>query len=201
MTSIKYKNGDSWTEINCIDLGAYPVGSVYMSYDSTSPASIFSGTSWTQITGYYLRAANDNNTGGSSSFTIGSANLPKHTHTYDKVNSPTGGTAITIANLPSNYASFTVRKVYNGANTWYAGALDGSHATIGNDNRTDVAPLDFYASSGATSGTKVTLTGSGSQHTHTTSTTSTNSGNGSFANNAISYNPTYQDLYVWRRVS
>lgn len=41
----------------------YPVGAVYFSYSSTSPADIFGGQ-WTQITSRYLRAANDVKTGG-----------------------------------------------------------------------------------------------------------------------------------------
>lgn len=41
----------------------YPIGAVYLSYNSTSPASLFGG-SWTQITGYFLRAASDTSTGG-----------------------------------------------------------------------------------------------------------------------------------------
>lgn len=46
--------------------GPYPVGAVYISYVSTSPASLFGG-SWTQITGRFLRAANDVSTGGADS--------------------------------------------------------------------------------------------------------------------------------------
>lgn len=49
----------TWKEV-------YPVGAVYISYVSTSPASLFGG-SWTQITGRFLRAANDVSTGGSDS--------------------------------------------------------------------------------------------------------------------------------------
>lgn len=45
---------------------AYPVGAVYISYVSTSPASLFGGT-WEQLTGVFLRAANDTNTGGADS--------------------------------------------------------------------------------------------------------------------------------------
>lgn len=58
----KYIEGQdltSWKKI-------YPVGAVYISYNSTSPASLFGG-SWTQITGAFIRAATDVNTGGSDS--------------------------------------------------------------------------------------------------------------------------------------
>ena len=41
------KNGNSWVNYNL--LNAYPVGAIYASANSTSPASLFGG-SWTQIT-------------------------------------------------------------------------------------------------------------------------------------------------------
>ena len=44
----------------------YPVGSIYISANSTSPSTLFGGT-WTQITGKYLLANNTSgNTGGKS---------------------------------------------------------------------------------------------------------------------------------------
>ena len=36
----------------------HPIGSIYMSFTSTSPASMFGGT-WTQITGYFLLGTDD----------------------------------------------------------------------------------------------------------------------------------------------
>lgn len=46
----------------------YPVGALYISYVSTSPADLFGGT-WTPITGYFLRAGNNTGTGGSNVIT------------------------------------------------------------------------------------------------------------------------------------
>ena len=63
-----YYNGEwgSWVEmVNTTTVGwyavqaAHPVGSLYLSTDSTSPASIFGGT-WTQITDRFLLAAGGN---------------------------------------------------------------------------------------------------------------------------------------------
>lgn len=58
--TIKYKNGSSWVDI------LHPVGSVWLSNNETSPASLFGGT-WTAVSGYYLYAGNDTGTGGSNS--------------------------------------------------------------------------------------------------------------------------------------
>lgn len=66
--------------------GIYPVGSVYMSFVNTSPASLFGG-SWTQLTGVFLRAANDTATGGADTHTLTVAEMPEHRHTFREVNS------------------------------------------------------------------------------------------------------------------
>ena len=63
--SVMYKNGSSWVNLM---LQAYPVGALYLSFSSTSPASLFGG-SWTAVSGYYLYAGNSTSTGGSNSVT------------------------------------------------------------------------------------------------------------------------------------
>lgn len=72
----------------------YPVGSVYLSYENASPASFLGGT-WEQITGYFLRAANDINTGGNDEIALTIAQMPSHSHNiYVSLNS--SGTATLI---------------------------------------------------------------------------------------------------------
>ena len=46
-------NENEWTNWVLAASDAYPVGSIYMSYSSTSPASIFGGK-WTQIKDRFL---------------------------------------------------------------------------------------------------------------------------------------------------
>lgn len=70
---IQVKNGSTWNKI-C----PFPVGYVYLSSTSTSPASIYGGT-WTQITGeWYLRAATNFSQGGSNYISVNQ--MPAHTH-------------------------------------------------------------------------------------------------------------------------
>lgn len=61
----------------------YPVGAVYMSLKSTSPATLFGGT-WTAINGKFLLATDSthavNTTGGSATHTLTTAQMPSHTH-------------------------------------------------------------------------------------------------------------------------
>lgn len=65
----------------------YPVGSVYMSVQNTSPSVLFGGT-WNKIEGKYILAADFSNkagsTGGNEKVTLTQENLPVHTHTGAK---------------------------------------------------------------------------------------------------------------------
>ena len=69
----------------------YPVGSIYMSVNSTDPGTLFGGT-WERITGKFLLSATDNgssgasqaagNTGGAATVTLTAAQsgVPAHAH-------------------------------------------------------------------------------------------------------------------------
>ena len=62
---------------------AYPVGSIYMSVNATSPATLFGGT-WERISGRFLLAADSSHAagsmGGEANHTLTVAELPKHSH-------------------------------------------------------------------------------------------------------------------------
>ena len=64
-------------------LDAYPVNSIYMSVDSTSPASLFGGT-WTQIKDKFLLGAGDTYsngaTGGEATHQLTVNEMPSHNH-------------------------------------------------------------------------------------------------------------------------
>lgn len=66
------------TWVNLMDI-IYPVGSVYSSYTSTSPASRFGG-SWTAITGAFPYYNAGTGTGGSNSHTLTIDEMPSHHH-------------------------------------------------------------------------------------------------------------------------
>lgn len=62
----------------------YPVGSIYMSVNSTSPATLFGGT-WKAIQGKFLLGADSNvykagNTGGEATHTLTTREMPNHNH-------------------------------------------------------------------------------------------------------------------------
>lgn len=67
-----------------------PIGSIYMSVESTSPRTLFGGT-WTQLQNRFLLGAGDTYTNGATggvtththntkAYTLTTANLPAHTH-------------------------------------------------------------------------------------------------------------------------
>ena len=61
----------------------YPVGSIYMSTNNTSPASMFGGT-WEQIKDKFLLSAGDTysagSTGGEATHTLTINEMPSHNH-------------------------------------------------------------------------------------------------------------------------
>ena len=80
MPSLYYKNDSTWEQIQLV---SFPVGAIYMSYTSTSPAS-FIGGSWTQIKGRFLLAAGSGytatDTGGEATHTLTVDEIAKHNH-------------------------------------------------------------------------------------------------------------------------
>ena len=66
-----------------IMLALYPVGAVYISANSTSPASLFGGT-WEQLKDRFLLGAGDSyaagGTGGEAEHTLSSHEIPHHYH-------------------------------------------------------------------------------------------------------------------------
>ena len=70
-------------------LGAYPIGSIYLSVNNTSPASLFGGT-WEKIQDRFLLASGSSYSLGE---TGGSANavVVKHSHNWDGSTTTTSG--------------------------------------------------------------------------------------------------------------
>lgn len=71
-----------------IMLALYPVGSIYMSVNSTSPASLFGGT-WKQMKDRFLLGAGSTysagSTGGEAEHTLTVSEMPEHHHDLTKI--------------------------------------------------------------------------------------------------------------------
>ena len=167
-------------------LAAYPVGSYYMSSNSTSPAKLFGGT-WTQITNRFIFAAGSgysvNSTGGSATKTLVTDNIPSHSHSCGSAGSHThtrGTMNITGRVCGVNNGGEQGAFTYDGDNIAYM--------HIGDSKWKDIAFWKFDASrswSGETS--------PNGSHAHTIGST----GKGT----AFNIMPPYIVAYVWRRTA
>lgn len=92
----------------------YPVGSIYMSVNSTNPKNLFGGT-WEQIQGRFLFGMNSSypagSTGGEITHKLTQAEMPKHNHViyYPNAGGPDEGAALGFPEAGSK-------------NTWWAPA-------------------------------------------------------------------------------
>lgn len=112
------------------DTNPFPVGSVFIAVVSTNPATLLGYGTWAEFgAGRVLvgRDAGDANfdtveeTGGSKTHTLSAAEIPAHTHTYDKPDAPT---PTSLVGVVSTVASVTV-----GATTGSAGG-GGAHNNL-----------------------------------------------------------------------
>ena len=180
---------------NLILSKVYPVGSIYISVDSTSPATLFGGT-WVQLKDRFLLGVGDtyssvNATGGEATVTLTTSQIPSHTHTftgsshthsvgahshglnshthtYAKSNATSGSTTLTINQIPSHQHQVVIGSFANTNSENWNSKYNG-HVTYDFDNNTNY---------------NTRATGGGQGHTHSISTTSTNTGaaSGSTAN-------------------
>ena len=76
---------DILKEVEDSILDSHPVGSVYQSSNSTSPASLFGGN-WEKIQGRFLLGSSSSHsvtsTGGEEKHTLSIAEMPKHDHSW-----------------------------------------------------------------------------------------------------------------------
>jgi hypothetical protein len=99
----------------------YPVGAVYISTSSTSPASLFGGT-WTQITSRFLYCTTTSKTtGGSTTHThtlsrAGGANIRKYSDTFWQGETSTAG-AFSKQSTDSAYWCTTANADYQQTST------------------------------------------------------------------------------------
>ena len=77
-----------------------------MSFSGTSPSEYWPETTWSKITGRFLRAASDTATGGSDSVTLTVAQMPKHSHSQN-ISSPDASGA----SMNRDYASWGASRV------------------------------------------------------------------------------------------
>lgn len=95
----------------------YPIGSIYMSIESASPASFLGGT-WEKIKDKFLLSSGDTytngDTGGEATHTLTVEEMPSHSHTTVEFTTPSG---------QMNASSGTV--------AWWTGGIGSGTGTTG----------------------------------------------------------------------
>lgn len=203
----------------------YPVGSIYLSVSSTSPATLFGGT-WVQLKDRFLIGAGNsysvNATGGATTHTLTTAEMPSHTHTFSGTAKNT--TQVDVAHTHT----FSATSGSSGAHT-HSGFLPGIHPRTKSDSGawgmiTSLLGTWQGITSSALSGStttsdnvygtaNITIPSAGA-HTHSVSGTTgsnnishyhkytpegTNSSTGSGSAHSI-MNP-YLAVYMWKRTA
>lgn len=194
----------------------YPVGSVYISFNSADPSTLFGGT-WTRVKDTFLLASGDtyaaNTTGGSATKTISVNNMPAHNHivnasgnhshtattsTAGNHSHTRGSMNITGSFMANDFVDNRQPPVTSGAITTKAYPSGWRDANDG--TRTPCYSLEFDASRSWTGSTSTA-----GNHTHTLTTT-TNGNHTHTTNNTggglpLNILPPYQTVYMWRRTA
>lgn len=137
-------DGTYWQIVGGYSLADKPVGYLYISTDSTSPATLFGGT-WTAITsGYYLKAI----TSGTSSY--GAAGLPNIEGTFQRgastENTITTAYSVTTGAFYAAGTNQTKVAIGNSSTTFDGYSALGFDASLQNSiygNSTTVTPLNY----------------------------------------------------------
>lgn len=113
----------TWT--NILDL-VYPVGAVYTSNSGTSPATLFGGT-WTQLKEKFIFAAGTtykaSATGGATTVTLATDQIPSHTHSYPVCWMGEGSTLVTTV-----YVTYRDSGYSNNLTAWNVSHTGGGKA-------------------------------------------------------------------------
>lgn len=117
----------------------YPVGCIYMSVNTVSPAYLFGGT-WVKLQDVFLFGANNTNlgtTGGERTHTLSVNEMPKHTHTQNAHNhtqnkhshSPATGRSFLTAPTGSSWKEIAGSKI-SGSGYHYVATSDKKNYNV-----------------------------------------------------------------------
>lgn len=104
VTSVNGQTGDVVVSGGGSPLDAYPVGAIYLSVNSTSPATLFGGT-WERLENRFLLGAGSSYTagatGGEATHTLTIDEMPSHNHGFKRTTSATASGS-NFARMASN---------------------------------------------------------------------------------------------------
>ena len=160
-------------------LEIFPIGSIYTSISSTSPATLFGGT-WEQIQGRFLLSASSSyaagGTGGASTVNL------SHVHS-------TGNHTLTVSQMPSH--NHYVSSYVAGWDGWPMGDIGAYYLNYGVFENPDASTK--YVHRGSSGNYQVQTSGGNAAHNH---------GNtGSNLSSSQSIMPPYLTVSMWKRTA
>lgn len=176
VNSIMTREGNSQNiDIQTVVDKIYPIGSIYMSVNTTNPSTLFGGT-WEQIKDRFLLCSGDKYTnglqGGEETHQLNINEIPSHNHLVN-INTSEGG-----------YHAHNLRRDMGGAEFGISGGGATGNALHGTWTNTNIWPNSIGAA------------GNGSHIHNVNGYTSANGGN--LAHNNM---PPYLTVCVWKRVA
>ena len=189
----------------------YPVGAIYISANSTSPATLFGG-SWTQIGSRFLIAADASypagTTGGAAEVTLTEDQIPSHTHTAPSHThtGPSHTHTFTTGNQSANHTHgtgqsgyvFTTNKPVSTASVGRRKIATGSacYAMTATGNIEDISEHSATGGQSASHNHSGTTAASGTGATGAAGASATTATGGGGAHNNM---PPYLSVYMWQR--
>ena len=174
----------------------YPIGSIYLSVDETSPASLFGGT-WEQLKDRFLLGAGDSYsagaTGGEASHTLTTAEMPSHSHSVNAVKTDNPSANHTHSGTTSSAGSHSHNLTMKASGGPIEGGsvIDIMFHKGGADNVLHTTAAGAHTHSFTTGGVSA-------WHTHNVPAHNTNASGSDLAHNNM---PPYMAVYMWKRVA
>lgn len=193
LTSDKINFNDGTAYTNLLDI-IYPIGSVYISFEATSPSELFGGT-WVEIpSGYYLRSGQDINLSENFGVKLTSSHIPSHVHS---LNNHTHSVTVTGGNhrhkaYTDNHAFATIDLDHLAR--WRVATSTTNNAWspgTGVSQTTNIA----FSSNTAYCGS-LTINGTAAK-----STTANTGSWGTSEVDSVPIEPSYQNCYCWHRTA
>ena len=180
----KITNLENKTTIKAIIDVVYPVGSIYISKDSTNPGTLWPGTTWEReaegrcIIGIGTGYPTVGVTGGSSTIDL------SHTHTSAAHTHTTGNHTLTIAEMPNHTHTINRPVWYNSEGATSDGAIYGTFAST----------THLVTNTGS-----ILHTGGSGAHNHGNTGSTTPGNTGTSLSSITNIMQPYIVMYIWRR--
>lgn len=197
------------TSVRPID--AWPVGSLFMTFDNTNPATLLGGGTWVQIKGKYLLAADTGNTvDGTSGVGAHTKNVPLVAHTHSFTTGSAGDHTHYVSGTTGDAGSHS----HTGTTSWggehthtftYPNRANPDHAVTGGS----AGHNETWNTSSAGGHNHSFTTSAVGNHTHGfsagTNSTGAHTHTGTTASNGTSASfdvrPASIYVYMWRRTA